>query len=368
MKIAHVLGSLGMGGAERVALDLATEQRAKGHEVLVISLSGESGGGPLASAFTDAQIPVHVVAKRPGLDWTLPPRIARELRKLRIDIVHTHNTPPLVYAAAAARLSRHVVVHTKHGEGHLVSHAGQILRRLGAPFVHSFVAVSEKTAEHARQQWAYPFPSRIKVIPNGIRLDVHRPDLEARREVRAELGISNSAWVVGTVGRCDRNKNQVALIRALENELGDTAHLIIAGDGDQMSALHEARLASSCPASIHILGRRNDAHRITAALDVFALPSLSEGLPLVILEAMATEIPVVSTNVGGIPKVIAQRETGLLVPPADDAAMTRSLLSLRDDRDFAARLGGAGRSLAQREYSSERMAEEYLALYRAALA
>tara|TARA_R110002096_G_scaffold171490_2_gene344370 strand:+ start:6608 stop:7720 length:1113 start_codon:yes stop_codon:yes gene_type:complete len=367
MKIAHVLGSLGMGGAERVALDLATAQRAKGHEVMAISLSGDAAGGPLAEAFADAQVPVHIVAKRPGLDWTLPPRVARELRRLHIDVVHTHNTQPLVYAAAAARVSGHVVVHTKHGEGHLVSRAGRILRRFGSPFVHSFVAVSKKTAEHAREQWAYPLPSRIQVITNGIRLDVHCPDSEARREVRRELGISETAWVVGTVGRCDANKNQAALIRALQGSLSSDVHVLVVGDGDQIGNLREARERSSHKESIHILGRRNDAHRIMAALDVFALPSLSEGLPLVILEAMATQVAIVSTNVGGIPKVIESGETGLLVPPSDDAAMRRALLRLQSDREEAARLALAGRALAQREYSSERMADEYLALYRAAL-
>ena len=104
-----------------------------------------------------------------------------------------------------------------------------------------------------------------------------------------------------------------------------------------------------------------------AALDVFALPSLSEGLPLVILEAMATQVAVVSTNVGGIPKVIESGETGLLVPPSDDAAMKAALVRLQGEPKEAARLALAGRALAQREYSSERMADEYLALYRAAL-
>jgi len=356
-----------MGGAERVALDLATAQRAKGHEVLAISFSGDAGGGPLAEAFATAQVPVHIIPKRAGLDWTLPPRVARALRDLRVDVVHTHNTQPLVYAAAAARLSRHVVVHTKHGEGHLVSQAGQILRRFGAPFVHSFVAVSKKTAEHAREQWAYPLPSRIKVITNGIRLDVHKPDLQARQEIRRELGISETAWVVGTVGRCDANKNQAALLRALAGVLGAEVHVLVVGDGDRMTALKEAREQSESRDSIHILGRRNDAPRIMAALDVFALPSLSEGLPLVILEAMATQVPVVSTGVGGIPKVIETGVSGLLVPPSDDDAMRAALLRLRDNPQEAASIALAGRGLAQREYSSERMADEYLALYRSAL-
>ncbi len=357
-----------MGGAERVVLDLATAQRAKGHEVLVCCFSDEVGGGALAGAFADASIPVHVIAKRQGLDWTLSARVAAALRRLQIDVVHTHNSQPLFYAAAAARLSGHVVVHTKHGEGHLVGKRGMFLRRLGAPFVNQFVTVSKKTAEHARVQRAYPFPSRIQVIANGIRTDVHRPDPEAREAIRRELDIPQTAWVVGTIGRCDTNKNQIALIRALESEFCEQMHLVIVGEGERMAELRAAQEQSQCPGSIHLLGRRHDVSRVLAALDVFALPSLSEGLPLVILEAMATSVPVVSTSVGGIPKVITHSENGILVPSGDDPAMSLALADLRNNPERAKTLGRAGQQLARQQYSSTRMADEYLALYESALA
>ncbi len=348
-------------------LDLASAQRAKGHEVLVLCFSDEAGGGVLAGAFADAGITVHIVAKRPGLDWTLSVRVAAALRRLQLDVVHTHNSQPLFYAAAAARLSGHVVIHTKHGEGHLVGKRGMFLRRLGSPFVNRFVAVSKKTAEHAREQWAYPFPSQIRVIPNGIRTDVHRPDLEARKAIRRELDIPQTAWMVGTVGRCDANKNQVALIRVLESELDEQMHLVIVGEGERMAELRAAREQSQCTDSIHLLGQRHDVSRVLAALDVFALPSLSEGLPLVILEAMATSVPVVSTAVGGIPKVIVHNENGVLVPSGDETAMSAALAELRNHPERAKSLGWAGQQLVREQYSSGRMADEYLAMYEATL-
>lgn len=366
MKIAHILGSLGMGGAERVALDLAFEQKKLGHEVVAISLD-ETEGGPLASEFAAAEIVVHCVPKRPGLDWTLPPRVARCLKELSVEVVHTHNTQPLVYAAAAGRLSRLAVIHSKHGEGHLVSKAGQFLRRLGAPFVHSFVAVSEATADHARAQWAYPLPSRIKVIPNGIRMDRHRPDASARLEIRRELGIAQDAWVVGTIGRVDDNKNQCSLVRAMSPLLGPMSHLVVVGEGESMPKLRAAATATKHADSVHLLGRRSDANRVLAAMDVFALSSLSEGLPLVILEAMATGVALVSTAVGGIPKVIEHGVTGFLVAADNDEALREQLAALAADHEMASRAGAAARARVLQGYSAERMAGEYLALYRAAL-
>lgn len=367
MKIVHIVGSLGMGGAERVALDLAYEQKKAGHDVAAISLA-EEAGGPMADAFAAAGIGVHHLPKRAGLDWSLPTRSARMLRSLGAQVVHTHNTRPLAYVAAAARLAGMIVVHSKHGEGHLVSPAGQVLRRISAPFVHRFVSVSEATAAHARAQKAYPFRSRMHVINNGIRMDLHRPDAQAGSEIRRELGIDPKALLIGTVGRFDDNKNQSSLVRAMAPLLGPMSQLLLVGDGESMDKVRAAVAASDHPEYVHLLGRRDDAHRVMAALDVFALTSLSEGLPLVILEAMATGLAVVSTDVGGIADVVEDGKSGFLVPAGDDHALRTRLEALAANPDARAEAGRLARAHVAERYSSERMAREYLALYEVELA
>jgi len=260
-----------------------------------------------------------------------------------------------------------VVIHSKHGEGHLVSRAGRVLRRVSAPFANRFVSVSEATAEHARAQKAYPFGRRMHVILNGIRMDTHRPDSDARAEIRQELGIDPDAWVVGSVGRFDDNKNQSSLVRAIAPLLGAKSHLVLVGDGDTMAKVQDVVADTEHPESIHLLGRRSDAHRVVAALDVFALSSLSEGLPLVILEAMATGTAVVSTAVGGIADVVEDGVSGFLVPPGDDEALRAKLAELAADRALATHAGAAARAQVQDRYSSQRMAREYLDLYRSEL-
>jgi glycosyltransferase involved in cell wall biosynthesis len=358
--IVHVLSSYGVGGQERVALDLAIGQRARGHRVAVISLAPPPDGA-MADEFREHGITVDRVAKRGGLDPTLIPRLVMALRRHGADIVHTHNPLPLIYGAPAARLVRAGAIHTKHGKN--PGTRGLIaLRRAAARLVHAFVAVSETTAEQAREQRDMPL-HKLHVIPNGIRLDRYAPDLAARAAARAELGLGD-AYVIGTVGRIDTYKNQTMLVRALAPRLGRDVRLVIIGEGPARADVEAevARLAD--PSSVVLTGRRMDVPKLIHAFDVFALSSQSEGLPLVVPEAMAAGLPIVTTSVGGLPTVVDEGHTGLLVP-VDERAFGQALGRLIDDRALAKQLGTNAREVALARYSSDRMVEAYLDLYAA---
>jgi glycosyltransferase involved in cell wall biosynthesis len=354
LRIAHVLSSFGMGGQERVALDLAVGQRALGHEVQAISLAAEEG--PLALEFQEAGVATHTVAKRDGFDVTLFWRLARHLMRSRIDIVHTHNPQPLIYGAPAARLARAGAVHTKHGAN---PDGGRrlFLRRAAARLTGAYVAVSQTTAEVARKNREVP-EAKLYTIENGIDLSRFAPDAKARAAVRTELSIPQDAEVAGTVGRLAPEKDQALFIRAMQPTLSEKRQLIIIGDGPERAALE----ALAGP-YVHLLGARRDTPRLYAALDVFVLSSKTEGLPLVIPEAMAAGLPVVSTAVGGIPTVVREGETGLLTPAGDAAALGAALERLFGDRALAASCGRKGREQSLARYSRERMVRDYLALY-----
>ena len=357
--IVHVLSSFGVGGQERVALDLAIGQRARGHEVAVISLAPPPDG-PMAEEFAQAGVAVGRVAKRPGgVDPTLVPRLALELRRRRADVVHTHNPLPLIYGAPAARFVGAAAIHTKHGRnpggrGH------RLLRRAAAQLVHAFVAVSETTAEQAREQRDVPL-GKLHTIPNGIRLDRYAPDPAARAAVRAELGLGD-AWVVGTVGRFDSYKNQAMLVRAMAPLLSEGVRLVLVGDGDARAEVEAAVAALPEPGRAVLTGRRMDVPRLVHAFDVFALPSKTEGLPLVVPEAMAAGLPIVATAVGGLPGVVDEGVTGLLVP-VDEQALGAALARLAQDRELARAMGQKAREVALARYSYDRMVDAYLELY-----
>lgn len=356
--VVHVLSSLGVGGQERVALDLALGQRARGLDVAVISLAPPPDGA-LTAEFAAGGVPVVRVAKRPGLDPTLTPRLVAALRRLRADVVHTHNPLPLIYGVPAARLAGARAVHTKHG-ANPAGRGERLLRRGAAALAHAFVAVSDTTAAQARAGREVA-PARLHTVPNGIRLERYHPDPAARAEARAELGLGD-AWVVGTVGRIDEFKNQGMLVRALAPRLSSRLRLVIIGDGPARAALEAEVARLPEPRWVVLAGRRMDVPRLLPALDVFALPSRSEGLPLVVPEAMAVGLPVVATAVGGLPGVVEEGATGLLAP-VDEHAFAAALGALCDDPARARRLGARGREVALARYGADAMVEAYLRLY-----
>lgn len=360
--IAHVLSSYGVGGQERVALDLAIGQKARGHRVSVISLAPEPDGA-MAQEFAQAGITVGRVPKHGGLDPTLVPRLARELRRQKIDVVHTHNPLPLIYGAPAARLVGAAAIHTKHGinpgsRGH------RLLRRAAATLTHAFVAVSSTTEAQAREQHDAS-DAKLTTIPNGIRLDRYAPDPEARAAARVELGLGD-AWVIGTVGRLDQFKNQAMLVRAAAPLLSSNVRLVIIGDGDARPDVEAAVAALPDPRWVVLTGRRMDVPKLVHAFDVFALSSKSEGLPLVVPEAMAAGLPIIATSVGGLPSVVDHGVTGLLVP-VDEAAFGAALATLANDHALAKTMGAKACEVALARYSHDRMVDAYLALYARAL-
>jgi len=366
IRIAHVLPAFKIGGQERVALDLARTHRAQGHHVLAYSID-PLPEGVLGAAFRAAGVETRTVGKGPRVDPTLVLRLAASFARERIDLVHTHNPMALTYGAPAGKLAGAAVVHTKHGENPERHSRRILLRRAISAFADAFVAVSPQTAEAARTTRDVDL-RKLRVIENGIDVTRFGMDAVARAAARRELGIPEDAWVVGTVGRLAPEKNQVLLVRALAGLLGERVRLLIVGDGPEAAALDRAVAEAGARPWVHLPGARDDVARLLCAFDVFALPSLSEGLPLVIVEAMATGLPVVASAVGGIPDVIVEGRTGCLVPPGDEAALRARLVTLAGDRDQARALGERARQVALERHSLASMAEAYLALYRQLLA
>lgn len=362
--IVHLLSSFGLGGQERIALDLAVGQQADGHRPIAVTL--ESGAeGPLGPEFRRRDIEVVHVPKRPGFDARLWLELGGLFRRERVDVVHTHNPQPLIYGGPAARACRVALVHTKHGVNP-DSDRRLWMKRAAGWLADSFVAVSEPTAEVARQTRECR-PSALRVVPNGIDLARFGKDDAGRAAVRAELGIPADAWVVGTVGRLWPEKDHPFFLRAVEPLLGDRFHVLIAGDGPEAGRTAALVASMRVPTSIHLLGPRHDIPRVLAALDTFVLSSVREGLPLVIPEAMACELPVVATSVGGIPQVVVEGETGFLVSSGDEAALRERISRLDRDRAEAVNFGRAGRQRALERFSSRRMVNDYFDLYQKAL-
>jgi glycosyltransferase involved in cell wall biosynthesis len=365
LSIAHVLSSFEIGGQERVALDLARMQRSAGHRVLAISLA-PSPDGPLAAAFQAADVMTETLTKRgPSVDPSLPMRLARLLGKHGCKLLHSHNPHALIYGAPAAVVAGVASIHTKHG----INPDGERrrwLRRRASHFVDAYVAVTTSLGRIALEH-SECAPERLRVIPNGIDVQRFGPNREARQRIRGELGIDDNAWVVGSVGRLAPEKNQALLLDAVIPMLDQRRHLLLVGDGPEAAALRERATASWRTDYVHFTGARQDIPDLLAACDAFALTSRSEGLPLVVLEAMASELPVVATAVGGLPDIIEDEVTGYLVESDDNAALTRRLAWLSTRPIQAQRVASCARQMVLDRHSLERMASEYESLYREVL-
>jgi glycosyltransferase involved in cell wall biosynthesis len=363
LTIVHVLGSFQIGGAEMVALNLGASQVVLGHRVHVVSLAlGQDG--PHAQGFAGAGVVIHRFPKLGvSVDPTLPFRLATLFLRIGADIVHSHNSQPLVYAAPAAFLARVPLVHTKHGAD-LAKGRAAVLRRCAAKLATRYVAVSRQTAQDA-VRGSDVAPHLVEVIENGIDIDVYAPSDEARRILRAELQIPPDALVIGTVGRLAAIKNQPLLVRAAAQALSPNVHLVLVGEGPHRHEVEQAIGKLVQPQSVHLLGQRLDVARLLPGFDVFALTSDSEGLPMVVLEAMACAVPVVSTAVGGIPDVLQEDVTGYLVPKGDERALATRLETLLADANARARIGATAREFCVRHYSWTAMRDRYESLYMA---
>jgi glycosyltransferase involved in cell wall biosynthesis len=361
--IVHVLSNLGFGGQERVAFDLAVGQTRAGHRVTTISLEED---GPLLQEYDKRGLEVLAMPKKEsGFDFALISRIRDWLKQAKVDVVHTHNPLPLYYGGTAAKAARCKLVHTKHGINPAKGRQ-QWMRRAAGVLVDGYVAVSASTAEVARKEFECR-PSRLQVIRNGTDLSRFSPNRALGLEVRRELGIPESAFVAGTVGRIYPEKAHPYLLDSLESELAQDFHVVIIGDGPKARQLTEKVAGMKRPESVHLLGLRRDIPRQLCAFDVFLLTSLYEGLPIVLPEAMASGLPVVATAVGGVPKVVVEGETGFLVESGDEKALRDRVRQLRSDDELRSRMGQRAQELAHEHYSSERMVRDYLDLYKTVL-
>lgn len=366
--ILHVVNSLDYGGLERVVCDLALQQHADGHRVRVFSICDTAG---FRDALESAGIPVTVGGKRRTLDL----RVLRALRQAAtghgIDILHTHNFVPNYYAATAmlGTRHRHAIVNSCHNMGTRLSNAR--LRGLYRLSLRRTARVAMVGAQvHGRfTADGIVDPARAVTVLNGIPVGRFSPGEARRRAARAQLGIAEDAPVVGSVGRLVELKNHRLLIACMPALLAahPTARLVLVGDGPLLAELRAYAQSLGVAAQVVFAGAHDDVAALLPALDIFALPSRTEGLSIALLEACAAQRAVVATAVGGNPEIIEDGVTGRLFASEDQVRLSALLLELLDDAPQRQRLGEAAGRWVQAHASVEAMAGRYREVYADAL-
>ena len=295
----------------------------------------------------------------------------RMIRGSRPDIVHTHMAKAGTAGRLAARLARvPIVVHTFHGHtfhsywGPVKSAAFlQIERTLGA-MTDRVIAVGDAQKADIAHYGVAPL-TKIQTIPLGLEIE---PMLEAEQQrgrLRAELGIGADRPLIGIVARLVPIKAHEVLLEAapiIRAAVPESTFLII-GDGERRAELESLARQLGVADATQFLGWRDDMREVYADLDVVTLCSNNEGSPVALIEALAAARPVVSTRVGGVPNVVADGESGLLVPPRDPAAFAEAVIALLRDPGRAARLGQAGRKAVFPKHASTRLVQDVERLY-----
>ncbi|HYB73175.1 MAG TPA: glycosyltransferase family 4 protein [Candidatus Sulfotelmatobacter sp.] len=375
LRIAHIITRLDPGGSTENTLLTAAAFGPPAFESWVIHGPSRPGATaaltPAGAAVRLLEIPALRRDAAPLRDVRALLALRRLLRRGRFDIVHTHTSKAGFLGRLAARLAGVPrILHTPHGHvfhgyfGPPATWAFIGLERWAARFTERIITLTDAEAE---QHLALRVgrPGQYVTIPSGVNLGRVRAAAGGGPQVRRALGIPADAPLVGAASRLAPVKGLAHLVAAMPEVLVQcpAAHLALAGDGEERAALEAQAGALEVASRVHFLGFREDVDAVIAALDVFVLPSLNEGMGRVLVAAMALGVPVVATRVGGVPDVLEDGRQGLLVPPADPAALAKSIAAILGDGMRAAAMGALGRARAER-FSLQVMLERLGALYR----
>ncbi len=368
--VAHVVYRFDVGGLENGVVNLINRLPADRFRHAVIALTEVTD---FRRRIVRGDVEYLALRKPPGHGlWQLP-RWRQVFRQLRPAIVHTRNIGTIEASLAARLAGVPVRIHGEHGwdsadpDGSNPAH--RVTRRLCRIAVDHWIALSSHIERYLRQRVGVP-PARLTRICNGVDTQRFAPrGAGGRRSIPGSPFQDPRLFVVGTVGRLQAIKDQPNLVRALAHavavspEAERRMRLVIVGDGPDRAAVEWEVIRAGLDRHVWLAGAREDVSAVMACLDVFALPSRAEGISNTILEAMACGLPVVATRVGGTPDLIAEGETGRLVPASDPVALGDALVELMRDPLVAERLGSRARLECERRFSLERMVADYEALY-----
>lgn len=362
--ILHVVDSLERGGLERLVTDLAVAQRRRGHRVAVFSIN-QTGG--FIAELQAAGVPVIVGNKQGTLDLQVLKKLRQAARDHRIDTVHAHNFVPSYYAAIAllGMRRRPPQVVTCHDMGTRLSN-----RRLRWLFKWSIrrtqgVAMVGQQVHDRFTRDGYVPAYKAMTLLNAVPVEDFGITPERRAAARQALGLSSNEVVVGCVGRLVELKNHLGLIRQWPDVIAKhpQARLVLIGEGPLRPQIEQLIGELGLGDRVMLAGIRSDVAQLLPGLDVFALPSFTEGVSIALLEACATGLPALASRVGGNVEVIQDGVTGRLFDVQDAPALRSALLQLVGDASLRASLGQQAQAWVREHASLAALCTQYDRLY-----
>ncbi len=361
--VCQVLHTLNVGGAEILAREYATN--AAGEFNTVFACLDEIGS--LGRTLQREGYVVEQLGRKAGIDIGVSRTLARFCRKYEVSVIHAHQYTPFFYASLSRFWDRRLpLVFTEHGRHFpdLRSRKRVVANRFLLGRNDRVVAVGNHVRDALVQNEGLS-PQRIQVIYNGIDVDAFHQSSEVRDDVRQELGIRSDEIAVFQVARLNKLKDHATALRALQRlKHNQNIRLFLVGEGEERLNIQAMIVETGLQATVTLLGGRDDVSRLMNAADIFLLTSISEGIPLTLIEAMATFVPCVATDVGGVAEVVVDGETGWLAVAGDDAALASRIEQLATQREVRLEFGVNGRKRVQQFFSDSKMHAEYQSVYR----
>jgi len=382
----QVISNLEIGGAQEMVRTLSENLQKLGCASVVVTFKD----GPLRLGIEAAGIPVEILPARKHsivalplflLDmWRTRAALLELARKYHANVIQTHLLRSLDFLVLSLRWGRDVrIFWTIHNarfelrEEHLARNRWlfqpkrwgyQALYTLGVRAVSGMVAVSEEVKASILRTWKGIPGEKIVAIPNSVDVDRYA-ERGGREALRRALGIGEQHTVAAVVATLKEQKGHRCLLEALPEVIDGFPefHLLIIGDGELRATLEAQAQGLRLEKSVHFLGQRSDIPALLAASDLFILPSLWEGLPMALIEAMASGLPVIASRVSGTEQVMRDGETGLLVPPGDVSELKRAILEMLVHPGRMIEMGKAARRRVEAHFSARQQAQAHLDLY-----
>ena len=362
IKLMQITHDLAIGGLQQVIVNIC---RTIDRNIFDISVLCLRNLGEFAPEIEKMGIKVHLLPKKcNGVDYFSFLKVAKIIRDQRVDIIHTHNTQPLIDGTLGALLSGvKTIIHTDHSREYPDKRRYMFAEWLMSHFVYKIVGVSEPTSRDLIK-YEKISPKKVMTIMNGIDGSKFLIDIDKERK-KKELGISNGGPIIGLGVRLSKQKGITYLLQAMPEIIKayPDITLVIAGEGDYEDRLRREARDREIDKNVVFIGPRLDMPEVLKLFDLYVLPSLWEGLPIVLLEAMAAGCPVVATDVGGNYMAIQRGENGSLIEPKNPALLASEVIRVLGNEELKTNYARKGMELFVNNFSAEVMTKHYQRLY-----
>lgn len=365
-KILYIIENTSFGGGERAFAQVINGLDKEKYEVYVAC-----GNNELFIEKIKNKTKVFTLNLSNRFNPTIISKLTKIMKTEKIQIIHSQGARADFFARISAKLSKVPLVISTIAmpvEGFNVNWMKKTiyiaLDRFTEKFVHKFIVVSEVLRERLIKIHKIA-PEKIIVIPNGVEIEEYNPDRIDSFKIRNELNLDNNTCIIGTIGRLVWQKGLEYFIESAKFvlEVFSNAKFLIVGEGELKNKLENLTKQLKLNNNILFLGFRKDISEILGNLDIFVLPSIREGMPIITLEAMAMAKPIVASNIEGVREQIINDKTGVLVPAKNPKALAEAIISLIKDKEKAKNIGNNAREIVKEKFIVEKMVKEHEKLY-----